>query len=359
MAQLAKSMKWIDEFAKGSFGLFAGNTIANFQPIDFYRFFPMWYDIWVGRIAKCIRALDLQNKSFKEIKHLLPTPSNMRAMLIKIIATYPAWREKKVKDTKLVTDFLARMLIECCPKDPFAISTNPFHNEDEVKKIISNISLSQSEIEDARLLGKLNTAAGSLVHGIYNDVVTDFAWDVYGPYVLEKDEEQYTMLIRHFPDLNPKELWPLEFLSRTKELVIYNLYQGVTWEISAVGCHTISKIGNPVEGMKLFAVYGDGKLLSETEIKNLVVELSEKAEKIYKKIRSMNFEELKEKVMLQVCYQLKKLFVEAAVDWKPTGEMIERIKDRPLPKGLLPNDIMMTSVKQYREVFNIQKFEDE
>lgn len=352
-------MHWINQFTKGTFGLFAGQVIEGFQPLDFYHFFPLWYDLWIKRIAEVIRKLDLDSKSFQEIKHLLPPPSNIRAILVKIIPTYQGYREKNVTDCQLVTNFLARMLLESCPNDPFAISSNPYHSTDEVDQIVRNLQWTDADVEKARNIGQLITAAGSLVHGLYNDVVTDFGWDVYGPYAITINNSEHSFLIRHFPNLSPKELWQKEYLASTKEIIIYAAYQGVEWEISGVGCHTISKSGTPVQGMRKFAVTADGKYLSVEQIHNLINEISQKAEIIYREIRKTDFEQLKSKVMLQECYQLKKMFDAAGIDWQPTEEMRKRIIGKALLDGILPRGKMMTDIDEYKKLFGITRFAQE
>ncbi len=352
-------MHWIKQFTKGTFGLFAGQVIEGFQPLDFYHFFPLWYDLWIRRIAEVIRKLDLENKSFQEVKHLLPTPSNIRAIMFKIIPTYQGYQEKNIEDVRLVTNFFARMLLESCPNDPFAISSNPLHTREQANQIVKNIKWADADVPKARSIGQLITAAGSLVHGLYNDMVTDFGWDVYGPYTVALDGDEFSFLIRHFPNLSPKELWPNEYLSSAKELLICAVYEGVEWEISGVGCHTISKSGIPVQGMRRFAVTVDGKYLSIDEIQSLVNELSQKAEAVYREIRKIDFEHLKSKVMLQECYQLKIMFDSAGIDWQPTEEMKNRIREKALLDGILPRGKMMTDIDEYKELFGIKLFAQE
>ncbi|QQR78090.1 MAG: hypothetical protein IPJ68_03320 [Candidatus Moraniibacteriota bacterium] len=352
-------MHWINQFAKGTFGLFAGQVIEGLQPIDFYHFFPLWYDLWIKRIAEVIRILNLENKSFQEVRHLLPPPSNIRAILVKIIPTYQGYREQNIDDCRLVVNFLARMLVEGCPDDPFAISSNPYHSEDEVNQTVKRLQWTDADVKKARSIGQLITAAGSLVHGLYNDLVTDFGWDVYGPYSVTIEGNERSFLIRHFPDLSPKELWSKEYLSSIKEILIYATYESVEWEILGVGCHTISRSGVPVQGMRTFAVTADGKYLSTEQIHILVSEISQKAEVLYREIRKMDFEKLKSKVMLQECYQLKKMFDSAGIDWQPTEEMKKRIVGKALLDGILPRGKMMTDIDEYKNLFGIAKFAQE
>ena len=349
-------MSWIKDFSKSAITMFKGQVIEAWQPLDFYHFFPLWYDLWLSRVAQVITTLNLEFKSYSEIKNILPLPSTMRAILIKIIPSYYANPADSKNDYRLVSNFFARMLQESCPEDPFAYSKNPFHSKTDINTIINSTSWDTVNPLVAKKIGQLITATGSLVHGFYNDLVTDLGWEAFGPYNLETGQE---LLIRFFPNLQPLEIWPEDFLASIKELTIYGIYQEVDWKINFVGCHTTSSGKTPVEGMKKISVYADGQVLNIEKLDNLINEFSEKAIKIYQKIRSMNLEEIKVLAMKQECYQLKKLFDQAGVEWQPTIEMQERVKNVPLLKNIFPQGKMIQTVEEFEEIFGIHKFRQE
>ena len=351
-------MHWVNDYVKGTFHLFAGNVLEGFQPIDFYHFNPLWYDLWIKRIFGILKDLNAEEKSFKEMKKLLPLPSNIRAIIIKMVNGYKGFSKKNHEEIRRV-NFFARMLLESCPDDPFADHSNPYHTKEEIQMMCKSLPWQHSNIKRAKCIGQLVTSAGSLVHGLYNDLVTDFGWDTYGPYSVVFKGKKYVLLIRHFPDLSPQELWPKKYLSSIKELVIYTLYQNVEWKIVSVGCHTLCKSGKPVKGMKKFVIVADNKSLSITAADKLITEFSGKAEAIYREIRKANLEDIKLKVQLQECYQFKKMFDAAHKNWKPTEEMIRRIKNKPLLKGILPHGKMMKNINEYIEIFGIRRFANE
>lgn len=350
--KLVKSMSWIKPFTKASFSLYAGNVIDAFQPLDFFHFYPMWYDLWVKRIADVIKILDLEHKTYVELKEFLGTPSNMRAILQKVIPSYNGLENKNPADYKIVSNFFVRMLVEACPADPFGNISTPLYSSQEVEKLINQTEWQNGAPIPGRNLGKLITASGSLVHGLYNDLVTDFGWDAYGPF----KHGDLSLLIRHFPNFQPNELWSAEFFPSVKELKIFGLYEGVEWNIACVGCHTIATKGSPVTDLKKYCVLADGKTLTTQEIEALILELSDKAEAIYKEIRKKDFEDLKKMVMLQECFQTKKIFDAASVDWRPTSEMLARIEGKPLLKNLIPHGKMMSSIEEYIHDFGVGVF---
>jgi hypothetical protein len=352
-------MSWIKEFTEGTFSLFSGNTPDAFQPIDFFNFYPLWYDLWIDRTAAIIKQLDLEHKSFQEIEKLLPGSSSILALPQKISVSYKYFINKNPENCKIVCDFAARMLMEGCPGDPFKSISNPCHTPEQVNQILSGTQWQTGDPIIGKALGKLIAASGSLVHGLYNDLATDYGWDTFGPYRVNHESKNYELLIRSFPDLSPGPLWDSELLPSQKTVTIYGLYEGVEWQINGVGCHTTILKGSPVTGLKKYAVIGDGKSLGLEEINLLVAELSEKAEDIYKKIGTKNFEDLKNMVMWQECYQLNKLYDAAGVDWRPTQEMLDRIKNKPLTEGAVPHGIMVSTLEQYKNLYNIRYFAKE
>ncbi len=352
MAIKAKYMSWIKQFAEGSFSLYSGNTIDAFQPLDFFHFYPLWYDLWVARTAGVIKKLNLEQKHFSEIKHLLPGPSSMRAILQKLIPSWLGPAKNNPTEYKLVANFFARMLMECCPSDPFGKSSNPFLNQEQVRVIFETLPWRVGNPRDAKIIGQLIAAAGSLMHGYYNDVVTDFAWDGYGPF----EHDGQTLFIRHFPDIQPRELgWAESLIGSAKEIRIYGVYEGVKFRIGCVGCHPITE-GSLVQGLKKYVVVVDGQPLSIEKIPELIQEFAAKAEAVYREIRQRDFEALKKLVTLQECYQLRTMYQAAGVEWRPTPEMEARFVGQPLLTGILPQGKLMTDLEEYKEIFGLNRF---
>jgi len=280
----------------------------------------------------------------------------MRAILQKIIPTLAGVKPENAKNFTRAANFFARMLMESCPEDAFGNTHNPLHSREEINKLIQTIPWQEANPEIAKNLGKLITAAGSLVHGLYNDVVTDFGWDAYGPYNISVPGKNYQVIIRHFPDLAPLDLWPERSLTPLQDLKILQFYENTEWELAFLGCHTVLKSGDPIAGLKNYAVVANGKYLKPEAITPIVNELAEKASGLYKHLRTTNFEELKEMVMLQECYQLIKIFAAAYMNWLPTDELNARIKGKQLLKNILPHGKLMVDLEEYKELFHLNSF---
>ena len=133
-------MSWLDNFAEGIFQIYSGNTLEAFQPIDFFHFYPIWYDNWIRKIDLAINILELDKKSYAEIKHLLPTPSSMRAIIQKLVPSFSAAKTTNPIAWVSVANFFARMLEQASPADPFALNSNPIHSFQELKDLNKVIS---------------------------------------------------------------------------------------------------------------------------------------------------------------------------------------------------------------------------
>lgn len=353
MVLMAKFMRWINKYAEGVHQIYTGNVLEAFQPLDFFHFYPLWYDVWLECQNVVFDILKVEQKTYGELKELLPVPSNLRALLQKIVPSYRAFSQKNPVVCRRVVEFLVRMLEEACPADPFGLISTPVHTYKEVRELVRTVPWQIGNETAAKLLGKLITAGGSLAHGLYNDLVTDLGWDTYGPYPLGNNR---TLLIRYFSDFRPKELWSEQFLGSVKEVVIYQIYENVQWKIAGVGCHTVVLGGNPITGLKQYAVVADGREIFLSDVSFLVTELAKKSEALYKEVRNKSFEELKKLVLRQECYQLKKLFDAAGLDWQPTPLMLARVENKPLLTGLIPHGRMISNVEEFKEVFGVNEF---
>lgn len=352
-------MSWIKKLTEASFSLYAGNVVEAFQPLDFFHFFPLWYDLWIHEIVETMNNLELEKKHYGDICDVLPPPSSMRAILLKVLLSWRGVPNKNVEEYRRLTNFLARMLQEACPSDPFGKNSTPLHTSKDIGRILKQTPWRTGNPKNARIAGKLITAAGSLVHGLYNDFVTDFGWDAYGPYNVQVERKNRTLLIRHFPDLQPQALWSKKYLASVRELRIFALYENVEWKIACVGCHSVVVSGSPIDGLRKYAVVADNTALNEQQIQDLTIELASKAEALYKEIRKKDFEELKRMVMLQECYQMKKLFTVARKNWRPTKIMDKRIAGKRLLTGIVPHGKIMSTLEGYKKYFGIAEIAKE
>src|SRR3989338_9096440 len=101
MEKEVKYMSWINDISRGSVKIYEGQVLEGFQPIDFFHYYPLWYDLLVSRIALAIKKMNFLEKKYLEIKDFLPGPSNMRALFQKMIPAYYANRTDNKDDYRL------------------------------------------------------------------------------------------------------------------------------------------------------------------------------------------------------------------------------------------------------------------
>lgn len=351
--------KWIDEYAKASYQLFSGNVLEAFQPLDFNHFYPLWYDLWIDQIFKAIGKLDKRNIKIKNLIKYFPPSSSVRAILQKIISSFPHLKRQENFKFRKIVNFFYEILKHQCKKDIFAQKSNLIHSQREITDILAKTNWQKSTKEIAQDLGRLCMGIGHLVNGLYNDVVTDMSWDVYGPYNIHKKSNQRSILvIRDFPNLKPQELWQ-EIKSvrnfKYKRITVYTIYKNLNCHIGYVGCHTTFSGGILTENMLRYAIIVDGKYKNNfLQIEGLKKYFLNLAKAQWPRLKNLNFEKLKQKVLLQECYQLHKFFNFLNMDWRPTQEMVLRVKNKPLLKNIYPRG-RIVNFKEYCEYFGVNK----
>lgn len=346
--------KWIDEWSKASYQLVEGNVIEAFQPLDFYHFFPLWYDLFFEKVGESIDKARAKTASTQELLPYMPVPSSVRAILQRFIAMLRFY-EGDPQVAKKIIEFLDEVLNLQCQRDPYGMKENITHTETQLDAILAEKPWQPATLETSREIGRLFAGATSLAHGLYNDVVTDNAIDIYGPYKISDKNGEGIMIIRHFPNLQTEELWPDNRSFPVRELKIYQIYNPeIKIRIPWIGVHIITT-GNPVELLRSYAIEVDGKPLNDLgSIQELTATSVSSATAIYQKVKALDFESLKKKVIEQENFQLIKLFSFVEMDWRPSQEMLERVKDKPLLQNLFITGRIMT-FEEYEEQFGINK----
>lgn len=351
---MKKNGQLFEEFIFGISANALGTSAEAEKPFPMTDSLPLWYDLFVIKVSEAFRKVRLQ-------KDLLPTVSNLRFILYKIMRSYVGLSEERKAEVQKPYQILFNLLLETVhrlvPVDSFCHRSNQYWTQTEVEERIKNLELSSiQDREESRLIAKLNLGLTSLVHGLYNDIVTDYGVDVYGPYKIHAAGSEYSLLVKYFPNLNPHDLgWPEEFLPAIKQVYLYLFYAGTQWEIKGVGCHTNILSGNPIDDLRKFAVVADGKTLSKESIESLTKEMLKKSQDLYIHIIDSGFEEQKKQALFQECFQFKKIFDHAGIDWRPTQEMIDRMKG----KEIFPTPGVIKNIEEYRVKLGVEKFKDE
>lgn len=353
-----KYPKWIDEYTGSIQRLFQGMDLRTLEPLDCFHFHPLYSDLWLEYIHQAISKFKEKKLPFSQAAKTLPNPSSVRAVIEFLVMHYNNLvKDKKEIDKKKIRkifDFFVRVLRAKNKKDIFAFQENIGHSEKEIKSLIKKIKWQKGTPEISRSLGKLYLGASSLINGLMSDWCTDNGIEIWGPYDLSKDYGTDTILvIREFPRLKPVNLWPQAKKYKYKEIKIYTIYQKVKLRIEFVGCHSVFN-GNLVKNLLHYALTVDGKFVSRLkEIEMLSCYLIKLAQVQYRRVKKLNFEALKQKIITQEFYQLKDFFQLVGVDFKPPSLFKQRLKGKKLLKGRYPLKTTKMPLKEVNRHFGI------
>ena len=144
------------------------------------------------------------------------------------------------------------------------------------------------------------------------------------------------MIIKQFQNLKPIELWgsKVDDLLSNK-IKIYCVYKDVKFSMDVTSHANFE--GDLINGLKYFAVEMDGRLISDfSEIRQTTEKIGLKAMEMWQTLTSLDFESAKVKYLEQRCYNYVNLCRKLGLDWKPTKEMLEVVKDKSLAKNFWP-----------------------
>jgi len=342
---------WIEPFLKSSYQLFANHDPASHLPFDAWGLHPLYNDLWLRKIYEMIQVFKEKGYKIEDHQDLFPNLSSTRFIVLMNTIHY---QTSKLNDPKLITtiqDFLVKSIELRSKDDLFAYDKNIECSEAEIEKILDEKKLKNASIEESKEIGKILVALASLTHGLYNDWCTDYDYEITGPYKIGGE----TVLLRSFPDLRPIDIWP-DINWDFENVSIITAYKNLDAKIAFVGCH-ILYTGNTIENLSRYRVEVDGRRLETlAELKDFRDKVMPIAAAQFEKYLGMDFENQKIKFVEQEHYQLKKLFDLVGVDWKPSSEILNRIKDKDLIRDVFPSYEM--SLENYQKVFGGDKLID-
>jgi phosphohistidine swiveling domain-containing protein len=315
--------KGIKEFIKSISIAMENMDPTTLEPMSNFMFHPLFSKEWVDKIEESIRVVEENNISIEDMTKYISGPSHLRAQFLFLLLDLKCAKIEKERRLK-IANFFNSLLKKKALDDIYGIESNIIHSNDEIGKIINRIKFNEGNEEISKLLGRLYSSAYHLVNGLYTDFNTDFGVECFGQYRLD---DKHILVIKQFNDLNPKELWP-EIKSPCKNLVIYTIYKNIKFKCDAISIHSIYE-GDPIKNLVLWVVEVDGKFINSRES---LLELKNKLEVLsieqWKRLISLEFEELKIKGLFMGGYVFKNFFNKLNIDWRPSQEMIDVVKNK-------------------------------
>ncbi len=322
-----KHPQWIDEYADAFYTSFQQHDVRVHMPFSGWDFYPLFADLLVDKVHAAVEALQQKGLAASKIVDQLPNHASMKFKFPELILSFKTANTDPAI-ARRVSDFFVEAVQERAHgKELWLNNKLQAHDGGRLakeKKFVPGNRAHASEI------GKIITGCATLAHGLYNDFCPDISYDVYGPYdVSDVYGEGSTLIIRSFPDLSPSELWPEKKLPY-KSISVYTVYKGLTARPTFVPCQMILE-QNPHDHFTHYQVEIDGRFVTEIdELKKIRETILKIGSELYVEYQSLGFEKHKELWLWQHGYQLKGLFDAAGLDWKPSRQMLARVRNKEL-----------------------------
>jgi hypothetical protein len=353
-----KHPQWLNEYIKSVHRLFKGMDLRTIEPLDCFHFHPLHSDLWQEHIYRAITRLKWGKISFRETVKAFPNPSSIRAIFeFMVFHLNNIIKDKKYLNKQAMREIFnlfIRILKAKNKRDVFCFKENIGHSQKEIDKIIKTISWEKGSPEISQELGRVYLGASSLVNGLMNDWCTDNGIEVWGPYdMTRRFGPDAILVIREFPRLKPVELWPHTKHYKYKKVDVYTIYKNVSMRVEFVGCHSVFK-GDLAKNLLYYAILVNNKYLkSKKEIEQLSNYFIKIAQAQYQRVKKIDFESLKQKIVAQEFYQLKDFFKLVDMDFHPHPLFIDRVKSKKFLKGRYPLDTTGMSSKEINRRFGI------
>ncbi len=324
-----KYPKWIDEFAKAFHNAFTKMIPITWGPVNADSVISFLNGAFLSKVHQAIIEIKNQGYKIEEVAKTFSCPSTIRVALPFLIWEYQGSEPKNKAQFKEVAEYMVEVLSCLAKKDIFAYESNIAHTDKEIEDILNKTDWKSGNKEAARELGKLYNSVASLGFSLYGDFFPQDSHEVYGPYDASKKFGKDTILIiKHFPKIKPIEIWPEIKKLKYSNVKIFQIYKNVQFRCETIGMHSIYE-GDIINNLLSYFVVVDSipqnSIEKIKELSDYFAKVATEQSIVYEKLSK---EERKIKILEWDCYQFINFFKLAEMDWRPTKEMLEAVKDK-------------------------------
>jgi hypothetical protein len=295
-------------------------------PFNAFRFYPLYFDLWLDKICRAIDSLDRKKSGADRLIKALPSFGSLRYIFYTLVnmAGYLDYDKDKAR---VIFDFFASaMRSVSADENIFNEHENILRTGRQLKPAVHGLK-KVSSAEEKKTVAKLIGILAMYNHALYNDFSTEFGYNIEGPYRVAGGCQ---LLVRHYPKLDSWELWPSLAGMKLSRIVIYSSYKQTRFRMRFVTTH-LTTTDNYQDRLAAYSVLVDGRPVSDqSALSALTGELAGMTARIYREQKKLNFEQVKEKFLLQQAYELKGLFDLAGLDWRPDKAFLDRVKNKRL-----------------------------
>ena len=319
---------WIDPYIESVLAALGAMDFGTLQPFDHLQFQPLMAKEFVEKVDELVQRAKARNVPFKELVALWPGMSSLRCQLYFLLLDLKCARLPREKRLELA-DFFFNMLSAGAKDDVFGFRSNIVHTNEEVKQLLSTKKLQRATPEIARWLGKIYMALYNLGAGYYVDFYLDYGAENEGPYdVSGLFEPGHVLIIKRLMGMKPVELFPTAADFIADDIRTYAVYQNVAYRTNLVSVHAVYD-GDTINGLKWWGLELDGRLVEAAELQGIFAQAAEASVAQWKRLTGLPFEEQKAKAAEIRCFGMRKLFMRAGMDWRPTAKMLDALKGKP------------------------------
>jgi len=338
--------KWVDEWAKSAHNAFVNIVPGNWGPIDYLAYAHYNNNAFFDKLYQAITTIKEKEYSKEVISKTFSCPSALRFAFLLLIWEYSYSDHKYKEKFKEIAEFIVGMLNYMMKEDVFCLNRNIAHSREEIKDVLESTPWNSADPNMARELGKLYTSCAALAFSLYRDFFPQISHEIYGPYdVSSKFGKDAILIIKHFPKLLPKEIWPdLNYIY--EDIKIFQIFKNIKLKCEIIGMHTIYE-GDIINNVVGYAVMINSKFVDVEQIKNTTKEISEITTRQIQVYDSMTTDGLAKKSLDWECYQFIDFFKLAGMDWRPTKEMLFAIKGKDIGSRTI-----METISSFEEYTN-------
>ena len=308
-----------------------------FHPAEgnFYLYAPK--NSFLVQLRSLIDGLRNKGVNDKDIALLFKKPSRIATLtfLFEGMRYSELTKEERVKLAIDILNYIASFRKE----DPFCEEMrNILWDEHEVRDVLRKVNLipipqlsRDKSIKIRKLASQINASLWLLCEYLYFNHHS-IGHEFHGPYRLDNG---LLLIVREYYDLK-NELWSFSDKLPANQITSFEVYEKNT-EIKFDFFNRMrSATSLPSRLLKVRFKEGgvEGEELDEDGMEDLLVSITNVAKDAFKVISGLNREQLLEKYVETKYYILKPLAENLGLEWKPSKEIYDFIKNVPPPKAI-------------------------
>ncbi len=324
-------MQWIDKILRSYANAVSASDPNGWAGFNCINFWPYYAKPRLDRLWCAYEKAQEKNLAPSDLTKCFLGPLFLRQEIINLFFNAKSCNYDKEKTMKIAT-WMKDILVAKCSGDPFGFESVKILKPDDIAYLMKMFPFRTVEVNEAREAGKLIHACEELSWSYFFDWNYWQYFEVYGPYKLPNN---HSLLLRAFTDFAPGEVWPQAVNFVPSTIYVYTIYKDVDVKLD-FWSHVITRDNLPQKMTRLL-VLEHGKIVNNIEELIALRKKMEVAAVIQGKLfRSLNFEELKQKEIETHCYTYRDLCKLLELEWKPTKEMLDCVRGKPLLNYQLP-----------------------